>query len=162
MNKPLLGEKLAVLVASGFCENDLTAVQRVLQPLGVTMRIISVDNGLVSSWNGDGWGLNFAADSALNSALAADFSMLVVPGGQRSVDKLQLTAHTKRFIGGFIDSGKPVVAVGEALELLELCGAGHHDKGNLLTISLQDKGDEAYANTVSDFLISQYSLVEAA
>ncbi len=159
MHKPLLGEKLAVLAANGFCENDLTVIQKSLQPLGVTTRIIGMDNGLISSWNGNGWGLNFAADSVLNSALAADFSMLFIPGGQRSVDKLQLTAHTKRFIGGFVGSGKPVVAVGEALGLIEFFDI-EDNKGKLLTI--KDKLCETYAKTVSDFLVSQYSLVEAA
>lgn len=118
MRKPLLGEKIAVLVANGFCERDLTTLQRALQPLGATMRIISMDHGLVNSWNDGSWGLNFAADSVLSSALAADFSMLIIPGGSRSVEKLKLTAHTRRFIGGFTDTGKPVVVCGEALDLL--------------------------------------------
>lgn len=118
MRKPLFGEKIAVLVANGFCERDLTALQRALQPQGATMRIISMDHGLVNSWNDGTWGLNFAADSALSAALAADFSMLVIPGGTRSIEKLKLTAHTRRFIGGFIDTGKPVVACGDALDLL--------------------------------------------
>lgn len=118
MRKPLIGEKIAVLVANGFCEKDLTALQRALQPLGATMRIISMDHGLVNSWNDGAWGLNFAADSALSAALAADFSMLLIPGGSRSIEKLKLTAHTRRFIGGFADTGKPVVVCREALDLL--------------------------------------------
>lgn len=118
MRKPLSGEKIAVLVANGFCEKDLTALQRALQPLGAAMRIISMDHGLVNSWDGEGWGLNFAADASLSAALAADFSMLVIPGGSRSVEKLKLTAHTRRFIGGFIDMGKPVLTFGAALDLL--------------------------------------------
>jgi len=54
----------------------------------------------------------------LSAALAADFDMLIIPGGQRSVEKLKLTAHTRRFIGGFVDTGKPVALFEEAVALL--------------------------------------------
>lgn len=118
MHKPLIGEKLAVLVANGFNESDLTHLQKAIIPLGANVRIISMDHGLVNAWRDDSWGLHFASDKALASALAADFSMLVVPGGRRSIEKLKLTAHTRRFISGFIDTNKPVAMFGEALELL--------------------------------------------
>ncbi len=114
----LQGEKIAVLVANGFNERDLTSAQKILQECGAYLRVISMDNGLVNSWNGTSWGLNFAADSPLNEALAADFSMLLVPGGRRSVDKLKLTAHTRRFINGFLNAGKPLAMLGDAVELL--------------------------------------------
>ncbi len=118
MHKPLSGQKIAYLVANGFYEEDMTKSQRALQELGAGIRIVSMDHGLANSWNGEGWGLNFAADNVLNEALAADFSMLVIPGGRRSVEKLKLTAHTGRFIGGFLTAGKPVAVFGSALELL--------------------------------------------
>ncbi len=122
MKKPLLGQKVAVLVANGFCEKDLTLTQKAMMNAGATLRIISMDHGLVNSWNEDGaqggWGLNFAADQVLSKALAADYDMLIVPGGKRSVEKLELTAHTRRFIGGFVDTGKPVAIYNDALELL--------------------------------------------
>lgn len=118
MTKPLLGKKIAVLVANGFSEKDLTLTQKALFGSGADLRIVSVDQGLVNSWNEDGWGLNYAADQILSQALAADFDMLIVPGGQRSIEKLELTAHTRRFIGGFVDTHKPVVIYEDAMELL--------------------------------------------
>jgi protease I len=119
MNISLTGQKIAFLVANGFHERDLTEAQRVLQKSGAHVRIVSMDNGLVNSWNDDAWGLYFAADQALSSALAADFEILVVPGGQRSIEKLKLTAHTRRFVRGFMDAGKAVVLMNDALQLLE-------------------------------------------
>ena len=118
MKKPLLGEKIAVLVANGFSEKDLTLTQKALINAGASIRIVSMDHGLVNSWNDLGWGLNFAADQVLSEALAADYDMLLVPGGQRSVEKLKLTAHTRRFIGGFVGMSKPVVFFEEAADLL--------------------------------------------
>lgn len=114
----LQGQKIAVLVANGFNELDLTAAQKCLQGYGAYLRVISMDGGLVNSWNGTGWGLNFAADSVLNEALAADYSMLLVPGGRRSIDKLKLTAHTRRFVNGFLGANKPLAMSGDAVELL--------------------------------------------
>ena len=118
MSKPLTGSKIAILVANGFNEKDLTHTQRALQTYGANTRIIGMDNGLINSWTGEAWGHHFASDCALNSALAADFTMLVVPGGRRSIEKLKLTAHTRRFIGGFMDAGKPVAFYSEAVDLL--------------------------------------------
>ncbi len=122
MNKPFIGEKIAILVANGFNEQDLTHTQRALQSKGANTRIIGMDQGLVNSWTGDSWGHHFASDAVLSTALAADFDMLVVPGGRRSVEKLKLTAHTRRFIGGFMDAGKPVAIFDDALELLVFAG----------------------------------------
>lgn len=118
MHKPLLGQRIAVLVANGFNETDMTQAQRALQDSGADIRIVSMDQGLVNSWRDGSWGLNFVADAFLNKALAVDFDMLIVPGGQRSMDKLKQTAHTRRFVGGFVNAGKPVVAFDEANDLL--------------------------------------------
>ncbi|MCB1532521.1 MAG: DJ-1/PfpI family protein [Alphaproteobacteria bacterium] len=188
MNKPLIGEKIAVLVSNGFNEQDFIQMQRLVQDLGGTIRIISMNNGLTSSWSGSDWGLNFAADKMLNEALAADFSMLVVPGGQRSVEKLKLTAHTRRFINGFLDSGKPVVVLAEALELLEyaekLAGrtvAGMDEKkdmaeqagaqwatgsyaidANLLSAGALSEDSTDILAAIKEFLVADTAMVEAA
>ena len=81
-------------------------------------KIISPDAGLVNGWAGDHWGHHYAVDAALGTALSGDYDMLIVPGGQRSLDKLKMTAHTKRFINGFLVSEKPVVMYGDALHVL--------------------------------------------
>jgi len=118
MQKPLLGHKIAFLVANGLKEADLIETQKIVQVLGGDTRIVSMDQGLVSSLNDQGWGLNFAADQALKQSLAADYSAVVVPGGQRSIEKLQLTAHTRRFLRGFYETNKPVCVLNEGAELL--------------------------------------------
>lgn len=118
MSKPLLGAKIAILVANGFNEGDMTQTQRALQAQGANATVIGMEQSLINSWANDGWGHHFAADAMLNTALAADYAMLVVPGGQRSLDKLKQTAHTRRFIGGFMDAGKPVALFNDAVSLL--------------------------------------------
>lgn len=110
--------KVAILAANGFCEADMTATQRALLDAGTNPRIVSTEQGLVCGWNGEGWGHHFAVDNPLRSALAADYNMLVIVGGQRSVDKLRLTAHTKRFVSGFVAANKPVAVFGDAIQTL--------------------------------------------
>lgn len=118
MSKSMIGVKVAVLAANGFDEKDFIAVQRALAEAGASMRIISTDQGLVNGWDGQGWGHNFAVDTPLNSALGVDYDALVIPGGSRSLDKLRLTAHTRRFIGSFMGAMKPVAVMGDALSLM--------------------------------------------
>lgn len=118
MTKPLLGTKVAVLVANGFDEKDLTFVQRALVEQGATIKIVSINQGLVNGWDEGNWGHNYAVDAQLNSALGVDFQALIIPGGHRSIEKLKLTAHSKRFIGSFLAAMKPVAVVGDAVDLM--------------------------------------------
>jgi protease I len=118
MNKPMTGIKVAVLVANGFDQKQMTGVQRALVAQGASVKIISTDNGLVNGWDGNSWGHNFAVDAMLNTALGVDYDAVVIPGGQRSLDKLKLTAHTKRFIGSFMAAQKPVAVMGDGASLM--------------------------------------------
>lgn len=120
MDKILSGYKVAMLAANGFSEQDVTQTQRVLRQAGALVHIVSSDQGLISGWNGNNWGLNFAIDVSLSTALGTDYSALIIPGGARSLEKLQLTAHTKRFVRSFLEAGKPAVVMNDALNLLVL------------------------------------------
>ncbi|MCD8496835.1 MAG: DJ-1/PfpI family protein [Alphaproteobacteria bacterium] len=79
MSKSLIHEKIAILVANGFNEAEMTETQKFAKQ-GQHTRLISMDHGLVNSWTGTAWGHHFAADCVLSTALAADFSMLLIPG----------------------------------------------------------------------------------
>ncbi len=122
MSKPLFGIKIALLVANGFCEQDMTETQRALAEAGANPRIVSPEQGLVNGWTGTAWGHHFAVDSILSTALGADFDMLVIPGGQRSHDKLKLTAHTRRFVSSFMAARKPVAVFDDALNIMIATG----------------------------------------
>lgn len=118
MQKPLAGKKVAILIANGFNENEMAAFQRGVLEAGATPKIVSIENGLTNGWQGSNWGHYFAVDCPLADALAADFDILVIPGGSRSHDKLKLTAHTRRFIGGFLAAYKPMMVLSDAAHLL--------------------------------------------
>ncbi len=130
MAKTLQSQKIAVLISNGFNEVDFLQIQRAMIDQGAALRIVSTDSGLVNGWDGKGWGHNFAIDAPLNSALGIDYDAVIIPGGQRSLDKLKLTAHSRRFIGSFIAAMKPVICMGDAVQLL-----AHTDHLNSKTVS---------------------------
>jgi protease I len=130
MAKALQSQKIAVLISNGFNENEFLTIQKAMIEQGASLRIVSTDSGLVNGWDGKGWGHNFAIDAQLNTALGIDYDAVIVPGGQRSIDKLKLTAHSRRFIGSFLAAVKPVICMGEAVQLL-----AHTDHLNGKTVS---------------------------
>lgn len=118
MAKALQSQKIAVLMSNGFNETDFLMIQKAMIDQGASLRIVSTDSGLVNGWDGKGWGHNFAIDAQLNTALGIDYDALIIPGGQRSLDKLKLTAHSRRFVGSFLAAMKPVICMGDAVQLL--------------------------------------------
>ena len=120
--KTLQGKKFAVLVAGGFEEKGFLAVQKAMLARGATLKIVSTDKNLVNGWDGQGWGHNFPVDAPLNTSLGIDYDGVIVPGGHRSHDRLNATAHTKRFLSSFTATGRFVVAMDDAASLLAACG----------------------------------------
>ena len=118
MDKPLFDKTVALLVASGFEEYQMTEPQRALLAAGAQVKLVSPEQGLVNGWLGKAWGHYFPVDVALSTALAADYDVLIVPGGSRSVNKLADLPHAQRFVRGFADGGKPMVMIGDAVSLL--------------------------------------------
>jgi protease I len=116
--KSLTSKKIAFLAANGFREQTLTLLQRAFMKEGGILRIVSPEAGLINGWNGENWGHHYAIDKNLGEALGSDYHLLIIPGGKRSIEKLNLTAHTKRFVNSFLASAKPIVALDEAVSLL--------------------------------------------
>ena len=118
MDTPLAGKNVALLVANGFEELDMTEPQRALLGAGATVKIVSHEQGLVNGWYGEAWGHFFPVDVDLAETLAVDFDGLVVPGGMRSVEKLAEEAHSKRVLKAFMRASMPVAVIGDAGKLL--------------------------------------------
>ncbi len=118
MEKVLAGSTVAIIMASGFEETELTEPQRALLKAGASVKTLSPDQGLANGWHGKGWGHFFPIDLQIGEVLGADFDMLVLPGGERSVGKLSLNPHTRRIVGHFLDAGKPIAAIDQGVSLL--------------------------------------------
>lgn len=158
MTQGLSGKTVAILVANGFEELEMTEPQRALLAAGATLKLVSPEQGLVNGWHGRAWGHYFPVDIGLSTALAADFDALLVPGGARGVEKLGTSAHTKRFLKGFIDGGKPVALIGHAPVLL---AGAERAKGRTVTAApdVLDELTEAGAKISEEPVVTDANLL---
>ena len=113
------GQNIMFLVANGFVEKDLLALQRAMISGGNTVKLVSSEKNLVNGFNNGEWGLTFPVDEQIDSTLAADYDALVVVGGEQSVSRLVKNLHSQRIIEAFIETSKPMVMINEAQKLVE-------------------------------------------
>lgn len=118
MESSISGKKVLILVSNGVDEAVMSNVQREMLKTGAVIKTVGIEPGLVNSWNNNNWGLYFPVDQQISQTLGSDFDALIVPSGARSMMKLSGNAHSDRIINHFIAAGKPMVFMGDAVELL--------------------------------------------
>ncbi|MGH8485148.1 MAG: DJ-1/PfpI family protein [Pseudomonas sp.] len=118
----LPGMKILILVSNGVDEGSMSNIQRELLKTGAVINTVGIESGLVNSWNNNAWGLYFPVDQTMGVTLGSDFDAVVVPSGSRGIQKLSGSAHSERFLSSFVESGKPMAFVGDAVELLAKIG----------------------------------------
>jgi protease I len=107
----LAGKKVAILVANGFEQVELTEPKRALEEAGATVSIVSPESGKVKGWKSTDWGDELTVDVPLEQVQADDFDALVLPGGVMNPDKLRRNEWALRFVRAFFETGKPVAAI---------------------------------------------------
>ena len=153
MDQPLAGKTIAILVANGFEETEMTEPQRALLKTGATLKVLSPEQGLVNGWHGKAWGHYFPVDQQIAEVLAADFDMLILPGGERSVAKLAANPHIRRIVSSFMDGGKPVAAIDDGVSLLAVAQKVNiHD----LDVGLVHANVVARGKGPADFLVTAF------
>jgi protease I len=106
------GKKIAILVANGFEEEELTSPKKALEHAGATTQVISPEaGGKVKAWKDKDWGKEVSVDVPLNSAKPEDYDALVLPGGVMNPDNLRRNTQALDFVRGFFQTGKPVGAI---------------------------------------------------
>ncbi len=111
MNKDLTNLKVAILVAEGFEQIELTDPKQALEAAGATTKIISPEAGQVEGWNHYDKGDKFDVDMTLDEASASDFDALLLPGGVANPDQLRMNEDAVSFIKSFFGAGKPVAVI---------------------------------------------------
>ena len=113
MEKQLNGKRVAILVANGFEQVELTGPKEALEAAGAETEIISPVEKKVRGWEGEDedWGSKFKVDVPLADATARNYDALLLPGGVMNPDKLRLEPQAIEFIRQFVSSGKPVGAI---------------------------------------------------
>ncbi|MFW6205764.1 MAG: type 1 glutamine amidotransferase domain-containing protein [Gemmatimonadota bacterium] len=107
----LSGKKVAILVAHGFEQVELTEPRKALQEAGAETHIVSPADGKVKGWVHGEWGDEFDVDVPLAAARASEYDALVLPGGQMNPDNLRANADAVAFARSFFDAHKPVAAI---------------------------------------------------
>jgi protease I len=105
------GLKVAILAAEGFEQAELFEPRKALLESGAKVSIVSPASGEVQGWKHFDKADKIKVDIPLDSADAADFDALVLPGGVANPDQLRLLPKAVRFVRAFFDSGKPVAAI---------------------------------------------------
>lgn len=103
--------KVAVLIADGFEEVEMTQPTEALEKEGAIVKIISPSKNLVKSWKFKDWGNDFPVDIDLKSAKAESFDALLLPGGVINPDTLRITPGAVEFVQHFVKANKPIASI---------------------------------------------------
>ncbi|HZO86825.1 MAG TPA: type 1 glutamine amidotransferase domain-containing protein [Chthonomonadaceae bacterium] len=107
----LEGHKVAILVADGFEQVEMTEPKKALEQEGAQTFIVSPMQGKVKGWQHDKWGDEFPVEVPLDNAQPEDYDALLLPGGVMNPDKLRLYPQAIQFIRAMFDAGRPVAAI---------------------------------------------------
>ncbi len=120
MTTKLATPSIAILIANGFDESHITAIQRALTVAELSYHMVAPEQGLVNGWQDNAWGHYFTVDQAISTAMGSDYDGLILIGGERGINKLKENLHARRIVNHFLEARKPVSAIGAGVELLAL------------------------------------------
>jgi protease I len=154
----LQGKKVAILVAEGFEQVELTEPKAALERAGARTSIVSPSAQRVQGWKHFDKADQFPVDVALNDARSDDFDALLLPGGVASPDQLRIIPEAVSFIREFFDAGKPVAAICHGLWPLIDAGVVN---GRIVTSwpSLKTDLTNAGAKWVDEDVVTENGLV---
>ena len=109
--RDLSGTKVAILVADGFEQREMTEPREALDKAGAETRIVSPAKGEVEGWDHYDKAGKFPVDIPLAEANASDFDALLLPGGVANPDQLRMKPEAVKFVKDFFDKGKPVAVI---------------------------------------------------
>jgi protease I len=107
----LKNKRVAIVVADGFEQVELTEPRKALDEAGARTQIVSPAGEQVQGWKHFDKADHFRVDVPLESADAKDFDALLLPGGVANPDQLRTNPKAVSFVRAFFSSGKPVAAI---------------------------------------------------
>jgi protease I len=155
---PLSGKKVAILVADGFEQVEMTKPREALHEAGAETKIVSPSSGKIQGMNHADKGDKFDVDIELKDARPDEFDALMIPGGLMNPDQLRSTQEAIDFTRHFFENGKPVAAICHAPWVLIDAGVA---RGRTLTSWPAIKTDlrNAGANWVDKEVVVDNGLV---
>lgn len=154
----LTGKRIAILVADGFEQVEMTEPRKALEQAGAETDIVSPARGDVQGWNHHEKADKFPVQVALGSAKASDYDALLLPGGVMNPDQLRTKPEAVEFVKSFVKDHKPVAAICHGPWLLAEAGVV---RGRKMTSwpSLRTDLRNAGANWVDQAVVEDDGLV---
>lgn len=113
---------VALVVASGFEQAQMTVICKALAQAGHEFRLVSPKKQSVRAWDNTHWGGDVPVDVAAIEADAGSFDALVLPGGLIGADTLRSDRAIIELAAECAAQGKPVAALGHAVWVLAEAG----------------------------------------
>lgn len=110
--------KIVILATDGYERSELRVPYEELKRKGADVKIASIENGEIKSWDEKDWGDTIKVDLLAKDVRVDDFDALVLPGGQINQDVLRTDEAAMRVVREFVKSGKVVAAICHAPWLL--------------------------------------------
>jgi protease I len=111
MSTSLENYKVAILVANGFEEFEMTKPRTALNEAGAVTHVISPEKKSVRSWINNNWSNVYDVDIHLDSADSSRYDALLLPGGVINPDILRLHPKAINFIAKIGEAKKPIAAI---------------------------------------------------
>jgi len=118
MNGRLDGKKVAILVADGFEQVEMTKPRQALDDAGAETKIVSLKSGRIQGMNHMEKGDKFDVDLILDEARPEEFDALMIPGGLYNPDAMRSHEEALDFARHFFEAGKPVATICHGPQLL--------------------------------------------
>jgi protease I len=99
--------KVLIIAADGYEDSELLEPRRILRERGAKVTLASLEKGEI---RGDDKAC-VTVDRTIDQIDAADYDLLVLPGGTKNPDKLRMDERVVATIRAFADAGKPVGAI---------------------------------------------------
>ena len=106
MARKLEGKKVAILVASGFEQVEMTKPRKALDEAGAETKIVSPKSGRIQGMHHADKGDKFDVDVTLDEARPQEFDALMIPGGLFNPDELRSNADALEFTRHFFEGGE--------------------------------------------------------
>jgi len=111
MARKLDGKKVAILVADGFEQVEMTRPREALDEAGAQTKIVSLKSGKIQGMNHADKGDKFDVDLTVKDARLEKFDALMIPGGLFNPDALRSDQNALEFARYFFREHKPVAVI---------------------------------------------------
>jgi protease I len=107
----LSGKKIAMLVADGFEQVELTVPCEAIKKAGGKPVLVSLKSGQIQGMHHFDKGDKFDVNQTVEDSSAEDFDGLLLPGGIANPDTLRMDKHAVEFVRDFVEAKKPIAAI---------------------------------------------------